>query len=191
MFGGSDPRVRGIIAANPWARDDASLAATHVRHYYGARLLQPDFWARLVTGRFDWKASLRSLGSNLRRASRYLLARRTTGAGAADVSFRGRMARGLAGFGGPTLLLLSENDLTAREFAAYAARTAEWSLLLDRPTVSRVDLPESDHTFSRRVWRERVEAITGDWLAQLAGAGGARTSLAGSASSIHTASEGA
>lgn len=191
MFGSSDPRVRGIIAANPWARDDASLAATHVRHYYGARLLQRDFWLRLLTGRFDWMTSLRSFASNLRRASAHLLARGPIGTGAEDASFRARMVRGLAGFSGQTLLLLSENDLTAREFADHAAQSAEWRRLLDGPSVKRVDLADSDHTFSRRIWRECIETATAEWLAQLADTGGSRASAGAVAAPINLAGEGA
>lgn len=164
MFGGRDPRVCGIVAANPWARDDATLAATHVRHYYGARLMQREFWARLVTGRFDWRRSLGSLASNLRRAGAHALAGRSGAHDAADPSFRARMARGLGAFRGPLLLLLSGNDLTAREFADFAAGSATWRALLGRPGTERVELPESDHTFSRRSWREQAESATAQWL---------------------------
>jgi hypothetical protein len=136
-------------------------------------------------------ASLRSFASNLRRASAHLLARGPIGTGAEDASFRARMARGLAGFSGQTLLLLSENDLTAREFADHAAQSAEWRRLLDGPSVKRVDLADSDHTFSRRVWRECIETATAEWLAQLADTGGSRASAGTVAAPINLAGEGA
>ena len=50
MFATRDPRVAGIAACNPWARSEATLAAATVKHYYTARLLQPEFWRKLSLG---------------------------------------------------------------------------------------------------------------------------------------------
>ena len=74
------------------------------------------------------------------------------------------MAAGLQRFTGPVLLILSGKDLTAREFEDAAKLSPLWQSQLqeDRVTVER--LPESDHTFSRVELRERVEAMTRDWL---------------------------
>ena len=77
------------------------------------------------------------------------------------------MARGLARFRGSVLLVLSGNDLTAKEFLQYAASDAAWKGLLDKPGIHRVDLPESDHTFSTRSWLQRVEEETLAWLKTL------------------------
>ena len=38
------------------ARSEASLAATHVRHYYLARVRQREFWAKVVRGGVLWRA---------------------------------------------------------------------------------------------------------------------------------------
>jgi hypothetical protein len=74
------------------------------------------------------------------------------------------MARGLAGLRGRTLLILSGKDLTAREFVEYAGSAPAWSGLLADPKLSRVDLPEADHTFSSHAWRTQVEDATLAWL---------------------------
>lgn len=159
MFATADPRVRGIVAANPWARSAASLAAARVKHYYGQRLLQREFWAKLLRGGLDWRGSMRALAGNLRQA-------RGLGrsGNAAELPFQTRMARGLAGFGGPLLLLLSGNDITAREFVEYTDAAVEWRGLLSAPRVTRVALDDADHTFSRRAWMARAEQETVDWL---------------------------
>ena len=34
-----DPRVRGVVLVNPWVRTHQGIAQAHLRHYYGARLL--------------------------------------------------------------------------------------------------------------------------------------------------------
>jgi len=166
MFTSDDPRVAGIVAVNPWARSEATLAATRVRHYYAARLLQRDFWRKLLRGGLRWGDSLRSLVGDLRRA-------RTRSNAAAEASgpFQTRMARGLARLHGSLLLILSGNDLTAKEFLQYAAGAPEWKGLLDDPKVRRVDLPEADHTFSRRDWLTQVEDATLAWLTDVVGAG--------------------
>lgn len=170
MFASHDSRVLGIVAANPWARSEASLATTHVKHYYGARLLQLDFWTRLLLGRFDWRASCRSLMRDLRLAAGRT-AQRDGGHGREP--FQVRMANGLAAFNGRVLLVLSGNDLTAKEFLEYASGATAWRGLLTTK-VQRVDLPEADHTFSRRTWLDRVADETLAWLQTLEPTGGPR-----------------
>jgi exosortase A-associated hydrolase 1 len=151
------PSVSGVVAVNPWARSEASLAATQVRHYYGARLVQREFWAKLLRGGLDLRSSIGGLMGSLRQAS----SRAPSGGGD---TFQDRMARGIAGFGGRVLLIVAGNDLTAKEFLQYTAASPPWRGLLALDRVSRVDLPEADHTFSSAVWRKQVEDATIAWL---------------------------
>lgn len=161
MFLAADERVVGIVAANPWARSDASLAAVRVKHYYTARLLQRDFWRKLLAGGLDWRGSLSSLWRDLRGTR----SRDPGDSGRVTLPpFQQRMADGLRALRGPLLLLMSGNDLTAREFAEYAAASPAWRGLLQDPKVQRVDLPDADHTFSQRRWLERVLDETLAWL---------------------------
>lgn len=164
MFTTDDPSVVGIVAANPWARSAASLAATHVKHYYRARLMEREFWLKLLRGGLDLRASFASLGSSLGR----LLERRPRNAGSAGAEiFQTRMARGLRRFAGHTLLVLSGNDLTAKEFLHYAATDPAWDGILALPALRRIDVPDADHTFSRREWQNQVERETVAWLRSL------------------------
>lgn len=165
MFATADPGVVGIVAANPWARSDATLGAVRVKHYYGARLLDAQFWRKVLGGEFRWRESFRSLSDNLR----HMLAARTAHprGGGRDGPFQDRMAAGLRRFGGRLLLLISGNDLTAREFLQCAGTSPSWRGLLQGSAVTRIDLPEADHTFSRRVWAEQAERATIDWLLTL------------------------
>jgi hypothetical protein len=82
-----------------------------------------------------------------------------------DVSYQTRMARGLASFSGPTLLILSGNDLTAKEFLTYVSESDDWSGVLNLPSVTRRDFPGADHTFSTNERRREVEDTTLRWLA--------------------------
>jgi hypothetical protein len=63
-------------------------------------------------------------------------------------------------------LILSGNDLTAREFVEYTESSSAWRGLLQEPKVTRMDLPKADHTFSQRPWLDRVSAESIAWLQQ-------------------------
>jgi exosortase A-associated hydrolase 1 len=159
-----DARVTALVIANPWARSPASLAAVRVRHYYLRRIVQRDFWVKLLSGGLRWSESLQAFFGAVGERRR---AGRGAADGSPDESFRGAMARGLARFRGPVLLILSGDDLTAREFLECVASSREWRGLLARPNVRRFELPESDHTFSRRDWQVPVEAETVSFLRRL------------------------
>ena len=75
------------------------------------------------------------------------------------------MAAGLRAFPGPVLLILSGDDLTAKEFLEYAQSGPGWRGLLERAGLERHDLPGADHTFSNAGAAGDVEARTLSWLA--------------------------
>jgi hypothetical protein len=74
------------------------------------------------------------------------------------------MAQGLARFKGRVLLILSGNDLTAKEFSDMAAGSTRWRRLLQSPKVVQHRLADASHTFSRRDWRDQVSSWTSGWL---------------------------
>lgn len=158
MFGTGDARVGGLVLLNPWVRSETTLATTHLKHYYGQRLLQRDFWVRLLRAQFDWRSSLRDLRGNLLRATR-------AANGAPErASFQTMMADGWRRFRGSIALMLSGRDLTAREFLERAASDPRWRGLLALPNVRRFDLPDADHTFSSGRWHRWLEERTLEWL---------------------------
>ncbi len=156
--------VRGLVLVNPWVRSDVSHAATQIKYYYGSRLWSAEFWGKLIRGKLDWQDSIGSLATNVRIA----LSGRPRGkmyADGADQPFQTKMAKALRHFPGPVLLVISGNDLTAKEFLELARSDPAWSGLLDRPQLTRVSLIEADHTFSCARWRAWVEDETIRWLA--------------------------
>ena len=180
-----DARVVGLCLLNPWVRSEVGLARTQVKHYYTQRLMQREFWSKLLSGKVAASA-LSGLVGNLRVA--------TFGNGQtrdvkrdvnrdpkrdAILSFQQRMA---AAWNDPTrrvLLLLSGNDFTAREFMDHASSDAAWRECLTRSNVVRHELPQADHTFSDPDDRRRVERLTLAWLGELtAGAVSPHASLA-------------
>ena len=52
----------------------------------------------------------------------------------------------LAIFQGDILLLLSDNDYTAKEFLEYASNEVTWKNVLKRPQLTRHNLQGADHT---------------------------------------------
>lgn len=153
----TDPRIAAIALINPWVRTPEGLAKTHLRHYYGGRLLSAELWRKIGAGRFDAGAALRSFGGSVGTA----LGRRSGGHSLPD-----RMAEGLRRFRGPALLILSGNDLTAQEFEGAAAGRA-WKGLLDAARMTTHRLPTADHTFSESAWRDDVIAWTNAWLTRV------------------------
>lgn len=155
-----DAGLGGLVLLNPWARSETTLARTHIKHYYLRRLMQGEFWRKLLGGRLGIGRAVRDLAGNWLRA-------RQAGAAEAAVAaepFQKRMMRALADFPGPSLLVLSDDDYTAKEFLEACRADAVATRALAGPGLTRVDMSGADHTFSSRALRRTVEAATLDWL---------------------------
>lgn len=157
LFCTADPRVSGLVLLNPWVRSEATLATTHLKHYYGQRLMESEFWIRLLRAQFDWRSSLRGLFGSLREAARRSRANDRE-------AFQAKMADGWRRFRGPVALMLSGRDLTAKEFLEHATTDARWQGLLAQSNVHRAELPDADHTFSNVQWHRWMEEQTIRWL---------------------------
>lgn len=154
-----DPRVEGVALLNPWVRSAATLARTHVKHYYWNRLRDKGFWSKLLRGGVGLTA-VRTLGQNLKLAGSR---RQASG----PSRFQDRMADGLRHFQGRTLLVLSGDDYVAREFGLHTQESPAWSGLLQDARISRHELTDADHTFSDLRQTAAVETITLNWLTTL------------------------
>lgn len=154
-----DPRVAGLALANPWVRSAASLAQTRIKHYYGRRLLQREFWMKVLRGGVGLGA-IKGLLGNVR-------ASRAAGPSGPS-SYQERMACGWRALQGPLLLVMSGDDYTAKEFHGHAASAPHWQGLTAEERVSRVDLPGADHTFSDLRDSNQVNASTLTWLRSIA-----------------------
>jgi exosortase A-associated hydrolase 1 len=155
-----DARVSGLVLLNPWVRSETSLARAHIKHYYGQRLLQAEFWRKLLTGKLGLGRAIGGFIGSLNRARQD----KRSAVATESLPFQKRMARGLATFPGTVLLLLSGNDYTAKEFLETVKADSAWAAALGQPSVTRVDIAEADHTFSSAEWRRQVENITRQWL---------------------------
>jgi exosortase A-associated hydrolase 1 len=165
FYAASDPRITGLVLLNPWVRSEAGEAKAYLKHYYLARVLDKSLWRRMLTGRFDFRRSFASL---VRFVESAVSANVLTSSGSRDhaigeESLPDRMAHQLGRFSGRVMLILSGNDLTAREFID-AANSPRWRRLLARQGVSRIDLQNANHTFSTREWRDIVSRQTCNWV---------------------------
>lgn len=160
FYAHTDRRIGGLVLVNPWVRTEAGLARARLRHYYGARLLQPQFWLKLLHGEFN---PFRAMRDFFGYAIRGLRSGQATLDDLVD-PVPVRMEAGLTKFKGPVLVVLSGKDLTAQEFRDVVAGSAGWRALLDDLRVTKRELAEANHTFSRREWRDQLADWTADWV---------------------------
>lgn len=160
-----DPRVSALCLVNPWVRSEASQARTQVKHYYRDRLRQPEFWRKLLSGKVAWTA-VSGLARNVKTAFAAPDRHKTIGG---QGSYQDRMLAGWQWFKRPTLLLLSGNDYTAKEFVEYAKSRPAWQHVLTSRSVEQLALAEADHTFSDAAAKHWVFEVTSAWLARNAG----------------------
>lgn len=155
-----EAHLGGLVLLNPWARSEATLARTHIKHYYIQRLLQGEFWRKLLSGRLGVGRALHGLAGSLLRAR----LGSAEAAGEAVLPFQQRMMRALEEFPGQTLLILSGDDYTAKEFIEACRGDAVAQRALASLRLTRVEVAAADHTFSSREWRQAVETATLSWL---------------------------
>jgi exosortase A-associated hydrolase 1 len=161
IYAQSDRRVAGVALLNPWIRNADTLAKTYLKHYYLQRFVQHEFWTKLISGKLSLRRSWCDLLENFRQARG--IANRTEGA-PARVSFQQRMLEGLWNLRAPILLAISGRDLTAAEFLGAVNASAEWARAVRAAKLTRYDLPDADHTCSRRVWRDDLAAEILRWI---------------------------
>ena len=159
IYAATDSRVAGVVILNPWVRTETGEARTILRHYYLKRLFSKDFWRSLKD--FRPVPAARSLFKNIVLGLKS--AHDDTGS---QKDFVARMAKGLDQFDHPVLLIISGEDLTAAEFLDLATSSAQWRDLVSRSSLTRKDLADADHTFSKSRWRSQVEDWTVSWLAR-------------------------
>lgn len=139
----TDERVATVIAANPWARSDATRSAALVKTHYGSRLRSPEFWKKLLSGRLDMIATAREAIGHVWRA-RGAARAGDGGAGAHAGDLPTRLAAALHGLRAKVHLQLSGRDLTATEFDVAMKNGG----IFDVSSASTLRLDDSDHTFS-------------------------------------------
>lgn len=160
-----DSRVAGLVLLNPWVRSEAGEAQTMLKHYYLRRVIDPDFWRKLLSGGLNPLRALSGFWGMAQRA-RSKPQQAAASNGLSTLVLAERLPESLRRAGRPVLVLLSGRDFVAAEFEAAMARSRVWSGLLDNQLVRCQRSPAADHTFSSHVWRQEVEHATANWLGE-------------------------
>lgn len=159
--------VAGLVLLNPWARHADTQARTQVKQYYGKRVFDPVFWRKLAAGRVNVLRAAAELSGKLWHMLRSRIAGAARRDAATPPDFRERMARGALGFAGAQLYVLAGNDYVSAEFLEFSRAHPRLPGLWQRAGVTRLDLPQADHTFSSAEGRRCVEDATLQWLQRL------------------------
>lgn len=162
-YAAKDPRIGGLILLNPWVRSEAGEARAYLRHYYWQRLTQPELWQKLRQGKFDFRASVRSFVGALRRSAPVVSSPESV----EQPDLVTQVGQGLDKFSGRVLLVLSGRDLTASEFKDALRGSRVLKRRTSQPHYRLEHLTESDHTFSRQKWKDRVANWTIEWMLSL------------------------
>jgi len=169
FYAPQDKRVVGLSLANPWVRTEQGEAQAFLKHYYLARLVNREFWGKLLTGKLKLFQTVTDLLRNVKR-SRADISEQSSGAKANNRqvgSLPDRVFRGLELFPGKVMLLISGNDLTAAEFIDAINKDRKRQKLIGSNKVQLTQLSDADHTFSRRVWMDEVISETASWIKKL------------------------
>lgn len=173
FYAHQDRRVTGLVLVNPWSRTEESIAKAYLKHYYFARLFDPELWAKILHGKLNYAEVAHSITNLLDHAlpgrkNKQVAAQESTetrsGGSCGVAPLPEKMFEGLSRFNGRVLLIMSGNDLTAREFSDLVRSSRKWRRLLASSRIKRHELPAANHTFSRAEWRDQVAVWTRDWI---------------------------
>ena len=168
----SDPRVKGLILANPWVYSKQGAAKAYLKHYYLRRFFSMAFWRKVVSGNFKPVDSASSVvkmvgGAMDNPGESDSPLDKESGSPEVKQDLVTQFSAGLNQFKGDVLVILSGDDLTAAEFKDAIESNRTLRRLMQGRRVSTVALPESDHTFSRREWSNQVEKISSEMIFKL------------------------
>jgi exosortase A-associated hydrolase 1 len=165
IYAHHDLRVSGLILLNPWVHTEEAAARVRLTQYYSKRLLQRSFWTKLFSGRFGLFSSSLDLLKSVRSIKNYIdnsdiksVASSTQTVTATN--FIEKMCSGLQCFQGKVLFILSGNDLTAQEFISLKERHRKWRIASQKENISQHIIPQANHTFSSKKWRNEVSKST-------------------------------
>lgn len=150
IYSAKDERVCAQILLNPWLKSDQAKGKTMVKHYYLQRLMSKSFWRKLLTGKVNVSKSMSEAKGFVQDSIGEVESEQG--------SYQVRMLNGLNNYSGQISLLLSGNDLTAKEFEQQITDNEWQKFYADNCKIFR--LPDADHTFSTIENKKEVERIT-------------------------------
>ena len=151
-----DPRIRGLILINPWTYSEQGRARALLRQHYSQKAGGADNWWKVLKSPVRLFSSLRELlatfwlSSNKRRQ--------------APDGYIGKMLGNLANADHPSLIVLSDDDLTAAEFDITVRDIIGWHRLSASRKVKLRRIREADHTFTVHENLKELETTINLWM---------------------------
>lgn len=160
-----DKRISGLVLINPWIRTEEGIAKAYIKHYYFSRMLEADLWKKILRGQFNYRMAFRSFYTLLSTVYFEKIGKqKSKEKGDTSSTLPVKMLDCFSKYKGRVLLILSGNDLTAKEFLSHVGNSKVWKEQLKSERISNFELPGADHTFSRRVWRDQVTVKINTWI---------------------------
>ena len=169
FYGHTDERVSGLFLVNPWIRTEAGEAQTYIKHYYLSRMMEKEFWRKVLSGKFSISSSLSSFFDLIKKAKKgktkaKLSRQEATTAALVNLPLPQRLEQSTALYKGKIFILTSGNDLIAQEFKDYVATSSAWQKMIQADNFNMRDIAEADHSFSRSDWRQSLFDSVKDWV---------------------------
>ena len=149
LYAPKDIRVHGLVLVNPWLENSITQAQTKLWDYYLKRLFNPTFWKKFFYGGVDLRASVGELGATVSSVAQSSKQDCLT-----SEDYQQRMLGAFQRLDASVLLLLSGEDLTAREFERQFNNHKDWKKARQRKKVELQANSKADHTFSSREWKD-------------------------------------
>ncbi len=163
FYASQDARINNLVLLNPWVRTEQGESKVFLKDYYLKRFFSKAFWQKIMSGDVNVMASTKSLSEKVLGVFKKEREPKKQGL----LPLPDRVLNSLGKYTHPILFIFSGKDLTAKEFIHLVETDVKGQALMTQANVSRVDLPDSDHTFSRDEWKTQVNVATLGWLKAL------------------------
>lgn len=161
----TDPRIKGLFMVNPWIRTIEGEAKTFLKHYYWNRLFEKEFWLKIKSGRFSIMTALTSFIQLIKSSfNQTKEIEAVTSDKYASLPLPARLEVCSDLFNGDIFILTSGKDYIAQEFKDYLTASGIWGRMEKTKKLTLCEIKDSDHTFSRKEWRDQLFSYTGTWL---------------------------
>lgn len=170
IYAHTDPRIKGLVLANPWVRTSIGENKAIIKYYYLTRLTHLSFWRKLLSGNLHLVDSISEFIKTVcKLLSKSIKIKHTEQAngGKRELHFIEKMLLGLTQFNGQALILLSGNDLVAHEFKELISQNENWKRVINDSRILSINISEANHTFASRQFRQEIISSTLDWLNRL------------------------
>lgn len=154
--------VEGVVLINTWAQMAEGRTKAMQRSYYLGRLRNWRTWPAALMGRANG-ARPQDVGTTSKTASSPAVGKTTE-----VPSFIPKMLDNWLQFRGRSLVVSSQDDVTAAAFDAVVGDRVGWRKLRKQGRVSRAKIKGADHTFSSTRARDALAAKIMGWLRETA-----------------------